>query len=116
MGNLSQRVGFGVEISTVGLAPVGSWLTLGSPITQNPVVMIFDNQSTKTLAITNSINAAGDTSTTWKTFVPGEVFVLDLRANHGYAPNYTIDLGTQFYVTNTAVNGDFKISYIYAQG
>lgn len=110
--NINQRMAFDIERSNVG-AVLGSFKPLQTPggvgpLTQNPVIIIFDNQSANSLAI--SVDAVN----IWKTFSAGETFVLDCRANHGVAANMTIDVGTQFYVTSTAANGDFKISIIYA--
>lgn len=108
MGNLSQRMGFDVE-RTLTAPFTGVAQAIGSSLTENPVTIIFDNQSTVDVAI--GIN----TTSTWKTFVAGEVFVLDCRANHGNAPNWTIDIGTQFYGTGTGGTGSFRISINYAR-
>lgn len=72
----------------------------------SPVIIIFDNLGTDTVVI--SINEVE-----WKTFSPGEALVLDMRGNHGVAPNFTFDVGTSFYGNGAA--GDFSISYIYAK-
>ncbi len=74
------------------------------------MVIVFDNQSD--VAVPISVDGVN----IWKTFSAGEAFVLDLRANHGIASNYTIDLGTQFS-TNAAVGttGGFRISIVYAR-
>lgn len=102
--NLSQRAGFATElIQTM----TGSWLLIGT-LTKNPVIIIFDNQGTA--AITISIDGG---TTNWKTFPAGEALVLDLRAAHGEAPNYTFDVGTSFY--GNGASGNFSISYIYAK-
>lgn len=74
----------------------------------NPAIIIFDNLST--VAIEISVN---DTSTVWKTFPAGEALVLDLRAAHAAAPNFTFPVGTTFF--GNGASGDFSISYIYAQ-
>lgn len=108
MGNNSIRVGFDTERSRSG-AFSGSFQTLGSALTQNPAIMIFDNQSTVTIEV--SI----DGTNTWKTFTSSEAMVLDLRANNGMAANYTVDIGTQFYVKGTGGTGDFKLSILYAR-
>lgn len=108
MSNLSARMGFDVERNLT--APfAGTATAIGTPITQNPVTIIFDNQSTVDVAI--GINPTD----VWKTFVAGEVFVLDCRANHGIATNWTVDLGTQFYGTGTAGTGAFRITINYAR-
>lgn len=73
----------------------------------NPTIIIFDNQSTTGVVI--SIN-----NVQWKTFSGGEALVLDLRAAHGNARNYTFSIGDSFF-GNGAANGNFSISYLYAK-
>lgn len=102
--NNSQRAGFATELSAV---MTGSFVKIGS-LTQNPVQIIFDNQGTASIAI--SIDGG---TTTWRTFPAGEALVLDMRGNHGVAPNFTMDIGTTFYGNGTS--GTFSISYLYAQ-
>ena len=108
MSNISQRAGFDTERSRAG-AFSGSFQTLGSPLTHTPVIMILDNQSTV------SIEVSVDGTNTWKTFSAGEALVLDLRAAHGIASNFTIDAGTQFYVRGTGGTGSFRLSILYAR-
>lgn len=102
--NLSQRAGFPAELLQT---MTGSWVLIGT-LSFSPTIIIFDNQST----VTVSISIDGGT-TTWKTFPAGEALVLDLRAAHGAAPNYTFDVGTSFY--GNGASGNFSISYIYAK-
>lgn len=85
----------------------GSWVEIGTLIGP-PVIIIFDNQGT--VAVEISINGGTDT---WKTFPAGEALVLDMRANHGIAPNFTFDEGTTFF--GNGASGDFSISYLYAK-
>lgn len=110
MSNLSQRVGFEDERARAATTFNGTYLNIGSALTNSPVVIIFDNQTD--VAVPLSVTG----SSTWKTFSAGECFILDLRANHGIASNYTIDAGTQFS-TNASVgtSGSFRISLIYAR-
>jgi hypothetical protein len=102
--NNSQRAGFAEELLET---MTGSAVLIGT-LEFNPVIIIFDNTGTASVAI--SVDGG---STTWKTFPPGEALVLDLRAASGVAPNYTFDVGTTFY--GTGASGDFSISYIYAK-
>lgn len=104
--NNSQRAGFPTEF-LVGMT--GSVLLIGT-LTFNPVLIIFDNQSTVPVAI--SVNDPTGT-TVWRTFPAGEALVLDLRDKIGMAANFTIDVGTTFY--GDGASGNFSISYIYAQ-
>jgi len=104
MINISQRAQFAEElIETM----TGSFVVIGS-LLFNPVIIIFDNQSTVPI----KISVDGGT-TTWKTFPAGEALVLDLRAAHGLASNYTFDVGTTFF--GNGASGDFSISYTYAK-
>lgn len=87
----------------------GSTVLIGT-LLFNPVIIIFDNQSTVSVAI--SVNDETGTNV-WKTFTAGEALVLDLRDKAHLAPNFTIDLRTSFY--GNGASGDFKISYIAAK-
>jgi hypothetical protein len=108
--NISQRVGFDTERALAATSFNGTFQFVGSALTENPVVIVFDNQSDV------SVPLSVDGVNTWKTFSAGEAFVLDLRANHGMASTYTIDLGTRFS-TNAAVGttGSFRISINFAR-
>lgn len=101
--NNSQRAGFPAELTGV---MTGSWVTIGT-LKNNPVIIVFDNQGSVSIAI--SIDGG---TTTWRTFPAGEAIVLDMRGNHGLAPNFTFDLGTTF--SGNGASGTFSISYIYA--
>lgn len=101
--NNSQRGKFAAELSAV---MTGSFTSIGT-LLFNPVIIIFDNQGTASVAI--SVDGG---TTTWRTFPAGEALVLDLRAASGVAPNYTFDIGTNF--SGNGASGTFSISYIYA--
>lgn len=74
----------------------------------NPVVIIFDNQTTVTCQL--SVNG----TSTCKTLVSGQSFVLDMSTNHALAADYTFYKGKPFYVSGSAAGtGNFLISYIY---
>ncbi len=88
-------------------AMTGSFVSIGTLI-ESPVIMIFDNQGTVPI----EISMDGGT-TTWKTFPGGEALVLDLRANHGIASNFTFGKGTNF--SGNGASGTFSISYLYAR-
>ena len=105
--NISQRAGFDEQRSVTGPF-TGVPQNLGAPLEFNPVIIIFDNQST--VAIDVIVNGI-----VWKTFPAGEALVLDLRGNHGIAPSFTADIGTQFQVTATAGTGIFSLAIIYAK-
>ncbi len=86
----------------------GSWKAIGT-LAFKPVILIFDNQSSVGIAI--STNGGTDT---WRTFPAGEALVLDLRAAHGIAENFTFPIGTVF--SGNGASGNFSISYVYAKG
>jgi len=102
--NNSQRAGFASELRET---MTGSFVLIGT-LEFNPVIIIFDNQGSAAVEISTD----GGT-TTWRTFPAGEALVLDLRAAHGLAPNYTFDEGTAFF--GNGASGDFSISYVYAK-
>lgn len=103
--NNSQRAGFATELTGT---MTGSAVNIGT-LTNSPTIIIFDNQGSVAVAIYVNGTAAGNL---WRTFPAGEALVLDLRGNHGIAPNYTFDVGTTFY--GNGASGTFSISYIYA--
>jgi len=87
-------------------AMTGANVLIGS-LAFNPTIIILDNQSTTAVVI--SIN-----NVSWKTFAGGEALVLDMRAAHGNARNYSFQVGDSFF-GNGAANGSFSISYLYAK-
>lgn len=101
--NDSIKAGFPIELAET---MTGSWVSIGT-LTHNPVQIIFDNQGTVAVAI--SIDGG---TNTWRTFPAGEALVLDMRANHGIAANFTISIGTEFH--GNGASGRFSISYLYA--
>jgi|SRR5215469_15625340 len=103
--NNSQRAGFPTELAAV---MTGSVVKIGT-LTQSPVQIIFDNQGSASVAI--SVNDSTG-ATVWRTFPAGEALVLDMRGNHGIAPNFTMDVGTTFF--GNGASGTFSISYLYA--
>lgn len=101
--NLSQNFTPGVELAAT---MTGSSVLIGT-LLHNPVIIIFDNQGT--VPVTISIDNG---ATVWRTFTAGEAILLDLRANHGNAPNGTFPIGMSFF--GNGASGTFSISYIYA--
>lgn len=80
---------------------------IGTALTVNPVIIIFDNQTTvSSLLYINGV--------AWKTFVAGEVLLLDMKSNQGEAKTYTFNIGTQFSCDGVAGTGSFRISILYA--
>lgn len=105
--NTSVRAEWADEISFDTATLVAGYNLMGE-LEHNPVIIIFDNQSDTTIEFSNN------GTSTKKTFVAGEVFVLDMRANIGIASNFTFRKFMQLFLAGTAGTGDFKISYIYA--
>lgn len=101
--NNSQRAQPATELI---VAMTGSNVLIGN-LTESPVIIIFDNQSTSAVVISIGL-------VSWKTFPAGEALVLDMRASSGLAPNFTFDVGTSFF-GNGAATGSFSISYLYAK-
>jgi len=110
MTNVSQRMGWDTERAIASTTFNGTFQNIGTAISVNPVTIIFDNQTD--VAVPISV----DGTNIWKTFSAGQSLVLDCRANHGIASNWTPDIGTQFS-TNAAVGttGSFRISINYAR-
>lgn len=100
--NNSQRAAVAPELIT---AMTGANILIGTLIA-NPTIIIFDNQSTTAVVVSWNLIQ-------FKTFSAGEALVLDMRAAHGNAPNYTFSIGDSFY-GNGAANGSFSISYLFA--
>lgn len=110
MTNVNNSIVIGYDDErTLSGAFTGAYQAIGSPLATNPVIMIFDNQSTVSVEI--SFNG----TSTWKTFVAGQCLVLDCRANNGLAANMTFSLGTQIYCKGTGGSGAFKVSVLYAR-
>lgn len=101
--NNSQKLKAAPELAQT---MTGSNVALGT-LVESPVIIIFDNQGTVPVAISDD-----GFVTTWRTFPGGEALVLDLRANHGIASNFTWSKGTSF--TGNGASGTFSISYVYA--
>lgn len=108
--NISQTANFPAELAAT---MTGSFTKIGT-LTASPVIIIFDNQGTVsvTIGIGPSSTTPAPTITTWRTFPGGEALVLDLRGNHGIAPNFTIQSGTTFW--GNGASGTFSISYLTA--
>ncbi len=110
--NNSQVCLFGTEMTAAvagATIPVATAAGIAG-LTQNPVMLIFDNQGTVPIAIYVNGTAA---SNLWRTFPGGEALVLDMRGNHGIAANFTPVIGTTFFANGAS--GTFSISYTFAQ-
>lgn len=106
--NNSQRAEMADELSISTLTGTPTYDLIGV-LDFNPVLIIFDNQGTVSVGISNN------GTSTWKTFTAGEGLVLDLRDKSVRASNFTFDKGMPLYAIGAAGACDFKISYIYAR-
>ena len=109
MSDVSNIIaGFDTERSVA--APfTGVFQDLGVVLAYNPVIMVFDNQSS------NPIEVSLDGVNVWKTYTSKEALGLDLRTNHGKAYNFTVPIGTQFRVRGTGGADSFRLSIIFAE-
>lgn len=96
--------------SELSASMTGSVVKIGT-LTQNPSIMIFDNQGTVAVAV--SVNDSTGSSV-WRTFPGGEALTLDFKTNKGVADTWSPSIGDTFY-GNGASGGTFSISYLYAK-
>lgn len=107
--NLSRLADMAEELTIDSSTLTGSpTYDLIGTLDENPVQIIFDNQSDTAIGISNN------NTTTWHTFPSGEAIILDMRGNHGIADNFTFRKGMSLYAIGTAGTGNFSISYTYA--
>lgn len=105
--NLSQRAAPAPQL-TINAASLTGTPALVGVLAFPQAIIIFDNMAD--VAVTITIGTVS-----WKTFAAGSALVLDLRANHGNAPNYSFDQGTPIFASGSAGTGSFTISYLYAK-
>jgi len=104
-----QTLKFDTELTLSAASFTGTPQLIGT-LRHNPVIMLFKNQSTVPVFISDE-----NGSTVGTTMISGEHFVLDCRGNHGGAANMGFGKGTSFYLTGTGGTGGFKISILYAK-
>ena len=109
MSNLSVACKAAQQVTFDTSTGTGSYLPFSGPLTQVPSIIIFDNQSSVVVTISD------DGTTDFKTFSVGEALVLDLRTNKTRsAEDFCWRIGTQFFANSAAGTGLFYISYVYA--
>ena len=107
--NISQRAAVETERSLDSTSFDGTDIPIGPPLAHPPVIMVFDNQTDVSVPL--YVNTV-----LFKTFSAGDVFVLDMRANHGQAANFGFDEGTRFSTdASVGTTGSMRISVIYAR-
>lgn len=109
MGNLDIRAKAANELVLNSATLTGGWDTIGT-LLQNPVIIIFKNNSDTTIEISDD-----NGTSTFTTMEAGEKIIMDMRANHGIAGNFTWKQGTVWKAQGTAGTGNFYISYVFAQ-
>lgn len=110
MGNLREKAKAGAQLSYAASGGTGSYQAFSGTLTETTPVLIFDNQTSVPVSISD------DGITTWKTFSAGEALVLDLNTNHDkQATILSWPIGTQFYANSAAGTGSFYISPVYTQ-
>jgi hypothetical protein len=109
MANTSyaEKYSFDTQLSLA--APFTGAAQLVGTLTNNPVMILFKNQSTVSVFLADN---SGSTKGT--TMAVGEEIILDLATNRELATKRSWPIGTSFYVTGTGGTGDFKISVIIA--
>lgn len=108
MGTTLQDARWGTQLTYNTAGGTGSYQAFSAALTQNPAIIIFDNQSDAAVTISD------DGTTDGKTFAAGEALVLDLRTNAPYVKELTWRIGTQFYASSAAGTGNFYISLVVA--
>jgi len=109
MSTLNEKAHFAPQLTYNTAAGTGAFQAFSAALTQNPAIIIFDNQSTVAVTISD------DGTTSGKTFSAGEALVLDLRTNQAKEANdLTWPIGTQFFANSAAGVGSFFISVVYA--
>ena len=106
-GIINDRAAFVTEATRAGNTFNGAYQTL-TTLTENPVIMIIQNDTNSTVILSDTGTTAG------LTLIAGARIVLDMRGNHGMANLFTRRIGTIFYVNGTAGStGTYRMSIIY---
>lgn len=109
MATLKEKAKWAAQVSYNSATGTGSFLPFSAALTQNPAMIIFDNQSNVAITISD------DGTTSGKTFSAGECLVLDMRTNRAVnASDLSWPLNTLFYASSAAGVGNFYISVVYA--
>lgn len=103
MSNINSARGkWAPELKVAAATPTAAKI---GTLLYTPVIIIFDNLGDAEI----ELQVDGETV---KTFAAGEAIVLDMRAAHGFAEDYTFQKGTSFYALGAS--GEFSIAYTYA--
>jgi hypothetical protein len=105
---LDQKLAFDTQMVVTG--PLTGTPQLLGVLQNEPVMILFKNQTTVTVFLADNAGATKGT-----TMGASEEIILDCRANHGRADNMGFPIGTPFYVTGTGGSGSFYVSILYAK-
>lgn len=103
-----EKAKWGAQVSLNTASGTSSYQSFSGTLSDNPAIIIFDNQSNVAVTISD------DGTTDGKTFSAGEALVLDLRTNASLSKELSWPVGTQFSGKSAAGTGSFVISYVYA--
>lgn len=106
--NNKQRLKMMDEASVDASTFNGTWQTL-TTLTEHPVIFEIDNDTDV------DVQVSDDAGTSAHTIRDGAVQLVDSRANHGMAANYSFDQGTVISVNASAGTGTFYFRYYYAR-
>lgn len=105
----NEKAKFAPQLSYSAAAGDGTYKAFSAALTKNPAMIIFDNQTSVSVTISD------DGLTDGKTFVTGEAMILDLRTNKlSQSNDLTWPIGTLFFGKSIAGTGTFLISVVYA--
>lgn len=100
----SQRAKFDVMRTRSAATFNGTFLAVGTPLTDSPYQIIFQNNTSVTVQISiDGVNAGLELLT-------NQSIVLDMNTNRTNNRAFTFPIGTQFYVSGAAGAGNFNIS------
>ena len=104
-----QKAKFEIQRSIDAATFTGAYIVFGSALTVNPALVIFQNETT--VDVTISDDGVNDSL-----ILPvGTGIILDLRSNRTpEASDLSFSKGTQFYVDAAAGTGNLYLSILYA--
>src|SRR3990167_11859 len=105
----SQVICFDTELSVNAATFDGTAKLIGT-LSNNPVMILFKNQTTVSVFLADNTGATKGT-----TMAESEEIIIDCDANRALAAHRSWPVGTSFYATGVAGTGSFKISVIYAK-
>lgn len=108
MATLLQKAKFGAQVSYDSSTGNSTYQAFSGTVADSSAIIIFDNQSTAVVTISDNGTTDG------KTFAVGEALVIDEQANKNNSGYLSWPAGTQFYAKSSAGVGNFYISWVKA--